>query len=103
MHPKPPSTPAASPEVDQQATDAEFLAREFDMNPKDASELVARNGLSPDELKSRITDKDGEPNVPDPLEGVPVPTSPKKELTKDADEQARKPVVHRRNDTQGAG
>jgi hypothetical protein len=79
-----------------QVGDAEFLTREFDMNSQEASDLIARNGLSPEDLKARISAPDGEPIRPDPLGGVPTPSEPRKELTKDADEHARKPVVHRR-------
>ena len=88
---------------DQQTDDAEFLTREFGITTTEASELVARDGMPPSDLKARIEAPDGSPILPDPLAGVPTPSGPPTELTTDADEQARKPVIHRHNDTQGAG
>jgi hypothetical protein len=98
--------PGQSPEsrgVKQQVEDAKFLTREFGMRTQEASQLIARDGLPAEELKQAITAPDGNPILPDPLEGVPVPSAPKNELTNDADEHARKPVIHSPNNRQGAG
>jgi hypothetical protein len=93
----------ASADLDQQTEDAKFLEREFDMTPRNASELVARDTVAPAELRDRIVHKDGRPDVSDPLAGKPVPKGPPSELTQDADEQARKPVVDIRDERQGSG
>lgn len=90
-------------DADRQADDARFLTREFDMTVTQASDLVARNGVPPADVKARIEEADGTPVLPDRLQGVPVPSAPPEEFTNDADEHARKPVLHRRNDSQGSG
>lgn len=98
--------PGKSPEkisAKQQVDDAEFLTREFGMNTRQASDLVAREGIAPEELKEKISAGDGTPILPDPIENVPTPSAPKNDLVKDTDEQARKPVIHRQRNPQGAG
>jgi hypothetical protein len=99
--PPPPGPPPAN--LKQQTQDAAFLEREFDMAPDEAAELVARDGVDPQALKHRIVDREGQPALPDPLAGKPTPSGPATEFTADTDEQARKPVLHTRNDRRGGG
>jgi hypothetical protein len=87
----------------QQVEDAEFLTREFGMNTRQASDLVAREGVPAEELKEEISAGDGTPILPDPVENVPTPSAPNNDLVKDTDEQARKPVIHRQPNPRGAG
>lgn len=107
----PRSQPASNPteavvpplDVEEQVEDAQFLERELGLRPHEAVGVVARNGLAPDALRPRVVNRKGEPDLPDPLAGRPIPSSPPTELTSDTDEEAGKPVLHRLNNTTGAG
>lgn len=99
--PRPPAP--AAPDTGQQVDDAVFLERQFDMMPREAAALIARNGLDRRDLEDKASDSEGQPLLPDALEGKPIPSGPPTEITTDTDEQARKPVVHDRNNRQGAG
>jgi hypothetical protein len=87
----------------QQQTDAEFLARNFDMSADEASKLVAGRDADAEALGRSLKGRDGELQETDKLAGAPVPSQPKTQYTKDVDEQARKPVLNRRNDRSGGG
>jgi hypothetical protein len=87
----------------QQRKDAQFLARNFDMSPDTASELVARQDVDAKDLGQSIKGRDGEVKRSDPLADTPTPSQPKTQYTADADEQARKPVLHHRNNRAGGG
>ena len=80
--------------VKPQGEDAAYLVDEFDMTPREAAELVKRDGedagrvedAAQDALKKR-----------DPLKGQPTPKAPASDFTTDADEERLKPVVRERN------
>lgn len=85
--------------LNQQVVDATFLERRFGLTPREASELVARNGVAPERVRE-ATEK-----LPqrDPLKGTPKPDEPVVERPRDVDEQRLKPVLHENNDRVGGG
>jgi len=86
-------------DLDRQVDDATFLETRFGMTPRRASELVARAGVTPDEVRAG-----SEKRPPsDPLAHVPKPEAPADERPGDNDEQRLKPVLHEKNDRVGGG
>jgi hypothetical protein len=83
----------------QQIEDATFLEQRFGMTPRQASELVARDGAHPDEVREGSERR----AQPDPLADAPEPQAPAEEHTADTDEQRLKPVLHTKNDRVGGG
>jgi hypothetical protein len=83
----------------QQVADVTFLERRFGMTPRQASELVARDGVDPDKVR------EASEKLPhrDPLAGKPKPDEPAVERPRDVDEQRLKPVLHENNDRAGGG
>jgi hypothetical protein len=84
--------------IRSQTKDAEFLANEFDMQPKKAAGLVAREGADPDEISAKVAKRQ---KAADPLKDVPTPHEPARERVEDVDEVRLKPVLHERNDRAG--
>ena len=82
--------------------DAAFLADQFDIPVANAAELVASSSYeqSAAEIQEatnrRLRDEDA-------LEGVPTPQEPAHEQVADSDEVRLKPVLHGRNERNGAG
>ena len=79
--------------VKPQGEDAAFLVEEFDMQPREAAELVAPEGADPDEVvqAARRSVKKH-----DAMKGKPTPEAAKV-ITSDADEELLKPVIREEN------
>lgn len=85
--------------VKPQGEDADFLIEEFGVSENEAGELVARDGITPEEVTAAgRKERAGR----DRLEGVPTP-EPGPDYVADSDEVARKPVVNRTNERSGGG
>ena len=92
-------TPRDRSTVKPQGEDADFLIEEFDVSDTDAGKLVARDGVSPDEVTAAARKERADR---DDLQGVPTP-EPGPDHVADSDEVARKPVVRSRNARTGGG
>lgn len=81
--------------LQQKGEDADFLVEEFDLPVHSASELVAGETADADEVQEAAWDKRKDH---DPLEGVPVPKSPKQAFPSRSDDMMQKNVVRIRKD-----
>jgi hypothetical protein len=80
--------------VKPQGEDAAFLVEEFEMPPREAAELVKREGEDAGEVEDATHQ---ELKKRDPLKNDPTPQAPASDFTEDSDEERLKPVVHKQN------
>jgi hypothetical protein len=80
--------------VKPQGEDAAYLVDQFDMAPREAAELVKREGEDAGKVEQAAQDA---LKKRDPLKGQPTPKASRSEYTSDADEERLKPVVREKN------
>lgn len=81
--------------LEQKAEDADFLVEEFDLPVHTASEMVAGDEADADAVQEAAWEKR---KHHDPLEGVPVPRSPRQAFPSRSDDMMQKNVVRVRKD-----